>query len=230
MGEILIWVIGVFVAGSLLVLERRCLGQRALVQPLALCLLVGWLVDEIQTGLWVGVTLQLLSVTPARTVDWALTGAVGAITIMVASRLDIAIAVGSIEASFLVLIAVLLGMMARLVERVFARVDTVTIMSHSPWQETSPASAVERVVYRAIGRWLIMGGLEVVGGVAVALMGVIGASFVRPPGPWINAASQVALPAFGLAVVVSALAEYRLIALSCMSMGLSIVLAWMVLA
>jgi hypothetical protein len=44
----------------------------------------------------------------------------------------------------------------------------------------------------------------------------------------VSVAAAVALPAFGVAVVVSALAEYRMITITGMSLGLSAVLVWMV--
>ena len=230
MGEILVWILGVFLLGSILVLERRCLGQRALVQPLALCLLAGWWVDNVMLGIWLGVIFQLFSVAPFRTVDWALAGAVGAITVVVAARLGAVIEVGSIEASSLVLVSVLAGMAAFRVERIFARTDTQTILRRSPWTDREPVRAVEKTVYRAIGRWLILGGLQVACGVGVALACVLGATFVKPTIDELRIVSAVAIPTLGVAVLVSALAQHKLIAWTGLSMGFSFVLYWVVLA
>lgn len=228
MGEIAIWIAVIFLTGSILVMERRCLGQRALVQPLTLCLLAGWLVSDVEVGLWLGVTLQLFSVTPNRSVDWGIAGAVTAITLVAAARLDTSFSIGSIESSVLVLWAVLLGVVSRKVESSFARADTRIIMARSPWTEPDPERAVERTVYRAIGRWILISGLQVTSGVGLSIVCMLGATFIEPPPAWLQTVSMVAMPTFGVAIALSALAQTRLIAWSGISMGLSFLLAWAV--
>ncbi len=229
MGEITLWITVIFLTGSILVMERRCLGQRALVQPLTLCLLAGWLVDDVEVGLWLGVTLQLFSVTPNRSVDWGLAGAITAITLVAAARLDATFSMGSTESSVLLLVAVLLGVVCRKVESSFARADTKIILTRSPWTEPNPERAVERTVYRAIGRWILLSGLQVTSGVGLSIACMLGATFLDPPPAWLQTVSTVAMPTFGVAVALSALAQTRLIAWSGVSMGLSFLLAWVVL-
>jgi mannose/fructose/N-acetylgalactosamine-specific phosphotransferase system component IIC len=225
-GEILLWVLLFFASGSLLLLERHCLGQRALVQPLVLCLLSGVITHHVETGLWLGVTLQLLSVSPIRNVDWALSGAVTAMTLAIAFRMGATVEVGGPEASLLIMISVIIGAFARSVERVFARIDRRKVTARSPWEDLDSARAVERTVYRAIVRWIVVGGSEALLGIGLALLFVMAGSFLPPSEGWIRAVSSVGCPTLGVAVAISALSEVRLFVWSGASMALSLMVAW----
>ena len=64
MVEALIWVGAVFSAGSLLILERRCLGQMAVVQPLVLCLVAGLVTGQQEIAIWLGIVVAPLVLPP----------------------------------------------------------------------------------------------------------------------------------------------------------------------
>lgn len=229
MVEVLIWALAIFAFGGVLVLERHCLGQRAMVQPLALCLIAGLVSDHVETGIWLGVTLQLLSVVPSRTVDWALSGAVAAALLLTVPLFGVTIVSGDLPSSIIALVSVLAGLASRAVERWYARTDLGKIQGHSPWKDADPVRAMERAVYHAIGRWLIVGGIEVIIGVGFGLAAVAASQQIAPNPEWLSRACAVALPTFGVAVVASALVEYRFIAWSGISMGFSILVLSVVL-
>jgi mannose/fructose/N-acetylgalactosamine-specific phosphotransferase system component IIC len=205
MVEILIWVVAIFAAGSFLVLERRCLGQRALVQPLVLCLTAGWVVGNVQAGLWFGVTLQLFSVAPSRGVDWALSSAVASSALLTSDYFNIHLEVGRPESTVLMLVTVLAGMAAHRLERHYARRDREKVEKHPPWHDADPVWALEKTVYRATSRWFLFGGLEVVAGLAIALIAMKGIAQFRDIPKWGIQISAISLPAVGSAVTVSAL-------------------------
>lgn len=226
MGEILIWVAGIYVVGSLLVLERHCLGQRAIVQPLVLCLIAGSVSGMLEIGLWVGISIQLLSVMIVREADWALTGAVSAATILASNAFGFDFSVGSSAACSLVLMSVVAGMMSRQIERFFARIDGERIRESSPWQDSDLVSAIERRMRGAVKRWIFLGGLEVTVGVALCLL-VIKAMVFLPPGPaWISVVIAMLVPVLGVAVLVSALSDRRFLVVS----GVSGVVSWIILS
>ena len=230
MVEVLIWAAGIFFLGGALVLERHCLGQRALVQPLSLCLVAGLLSDHVETGIWLGVTLQLLSLAPTRSVDWALSGAVASILLaVVPHKLGITVVSGDLDSTLIAFVAVVGGVISRRVEGWYARTDWGKIQGRPPWKASDPVKAMEHTVYRAILRWLAVGGIEVSLGVGVGLAAMIGAQSFGPNPEWLTKACATALPTFGVAVVASALVEYRFIAWSGISMGFSILLLSVVL-
>ncbi len=228
-GEILIWISLVFASGSVLLLERHCLGQRALVQPLVMCLLVGLVTENLEIALWLGVTLQLLSVSPIRAVDWSLAGAVSAMTLALASRLGANLEVGGPSGSLLIMLSIVAGTFARSVECAYARKDSARVRTNSPWSLENPAWAVERIVYRAITRWIIVGGVEALLGVGLSILFIMAASFLPPSEGWVLTVSAVGCPIFGVAVAISALSETRFFAWSGISMGLSAMLFWLVI-
>jgi hypothetical protein len=222
--QVLIWILAIYTIGGVLVLERHCLGQRALVQPLTLCLIAGVLGQQTEAGIWLGVTLQLLSAAPTRTVDWALSSTVAAALLITVPFLGVEIVPGDLSASILALVSVLSGLAARSVERWYAKTDLGKIQVHPPWKESDPAHAMEQMVYRAIVRWILVGGMEVISGVGFGLAAVAASRFLAPNPEWLTSACAAALPTFGVAVVASALVEYRFIAWSGISMGFSILL------
>jgi hypothetical protein len=211
MVEILIWIVAIFAAGSFLVLERRCLGQRALVQPLALCLVAGWVVDNTATGLWFGVTLQLLSVAPSRSVDWAFASAVSSAALLTSEHFGHHLTVGCSGTTALLLVTVTAGMVARSIERRYARVDRASVDQYPPWQADDPVRALEKTVYRATRRWFMLGGFEVLAGLGLALLAVKGATYVTETPQWFSQLSAVTLPSLGAAVAVSILTGRRFI-------------------
>lgn len=209
MVETLIYVVAIFVIGSILMLERRCLGQMAFVQPLVVCLLAGWTVDRVEMGIWLGVSLQLLSVSPMRRFDWALCGVVGALTLIVTAKLGIPLIVGSPSALTLVLIVLLVGAVGRALERRYARTDGERIRNASPLLENDAVTAIEAHVYRVIARYFVVGGFETAVGTGLALLAVFGVGLLGPLSPANIAIFAASVPVLGAAVALSALVEFR---------------------
>lgn len=230
MVEILIWITAFFAAGSFLILERRCLGQRALVQPLALCLLAGLYVENIETGLWLGLSLQLLSLAPSRVVDWALVSVIAASGLLITARFDIPLGVGQAGASTLLLMAVLSGMASRHIERNFAKRDREKVEIRPPWRDLDPAKAVEKSVYHAIYRWFFIGGLEVLIGLGIAFFAVKGAVLFGDTPAFLTQIVAVGVPTLGVAVLLSSLTGVRFIVWAGLSSGLSLVILQVVLS
>ena len=222
MVEILIWIAALFAAGSFLVLERRCLGQRALVQPLALCLLAGWYVDNVETGLWLGVSLQLTSVAPSRIVDWALVSVVAAAGLLATDKFGIHIGVGQAATSTLLLVTVLSGIASRYLERNYAKWDREKVEVRPPWRDMDPARAVEKSVYHAIFRWFFIGGLEVLIGLGLALLAIKGAVYFGETPLWLTQLVAVGIPTLGMAVLLSSLTGNRFIVWAGFSSGLGL--------
>ncbi len=209
MVEIVVYIAAIFVVGGVLMLERRCLGQMAVVQPLVVCLLAGWLVDNVAMGIWLGVSLQLFSVSPMRRLDWALCGVVGAMTLIMVSKIGVDITVGSPSALMLVLVALLVGALARVLERWYARIDGEMIRKHSPLLENDAVKAIESHVYRVITRYFFVGGLETAIGTGLALLAVIAIGLLGPVSPSVVAIFAALVPVLGVAVALSALGEFR---------------------
>ncbi len=223
MGEILIYGIAIIAIGSLFVLERRCLGQMAIVQPLVTCLVAGWISGNETTGLWLGISLQLFSLTPLRQVNWALSGVVAAATLLMAHKLGIPIAVGGKAACSIIIVVMIVGIAARALERRYARKDGERMQRHSPWLENDPVRAVESLVHRTIARWFIVGGIEVLVGTGLALIIAYGVGSIGDLDQSGNTAGALVVPALGAAVAASSLVEYRFLALTGLSAVVSIV-------
>ena len=223
MVEILIWITAVFAVGSFLLLERRCLGQRALVQPLALCLIAGWATDNVETGLWLGVSLQLLSLAPSRVVDWALASVVAAAGLLITDHLDLPLGKGQAPTSTLLLVAVIAGLAARYIERNYARRDREKVEVRPPWRDMDPASAVEKAVYHAIYRWILVGGLEVLVSLGLALFAIKIAVFFGETPVWLTQIVSIGVPTLGAAVLLSSLTGIRFVVWAGLSSGLSLV-------
>lgn len=211
MVEALIFIAALFAGGGVLVLERHCLGQMAIVQPLVVCLLAGWITGNEAVALWLGVSLQLFSLTAIRHVDWALTGTVAAAALLVAARLGVDPAPGALDTSALALVAVLVGMGSRLIEREIFRVDGKRLVRNSPLQASDPAQAVESYVHRGVMRWLFVGGAEVVAGTVAASMVLVGLGRMGWHFNGSSGSVAVAIPSLGAAVAVGSLAKYRFI-------------------
>jgi hypothetical protein len=207
--EAIIYGLVIFVVGSVLMLERRCLGQMAFVQPLVVCLLAGWFVDNVEMGLWLGVSLQLLSNSPMRRFNWALCGVVGALTLMVAAKQGIGLTVGSPNALALVVVVLWVGAMARILERRYARRDGERIRTASPLLENDAVTAIESHVYRVIVRYFFVGGFQTVIGTGLALLAVVGLASVGQMPPAMVTIFAVFVPVLGAAVALSSLVEFR---------------------
>ncbi|MDJ0761518.1 MAG: hypothetical protein QNJ97_00900 [Myxococcota bacterium] len=223
MVEALVWVGPVFLAGSLLILERRCLGQMAVVQPLVVCLIAGWVTDTTETAIWIGVTLQLFSVSEIRRVDWALAGVVAAVSLVVAWRIGLLLSPNRPEAVALMIVATLVGVGSRYLDRRYARVDGERLKAHSPWETADPAGRVETLVRKRLLRWFVVGGLQVTVGTGACLAVLVGTRHLAGETPQETQVFAALVPAIGTAVAVGALAQRRFVILAGVSTAISCV-------
>ncbi len=221
MVEILVWTTAIFVVGSVLILERRCLGQMAIVQPLVVCLVAGWIADNTETAIWLGVSLQLFSITQVRHIDWALGGIVSAAALFSAAKLGIPITPGDPGACAVVIVAVAGGFTSRAIDRRYARIDGERQREHSPWAAEHPAMAVESLVHSVVGRWLFIGGIQVLVGTVLAVLALYATKPLVDPGNMGSAIAGAAVPLLAAAATVSSLAGNRLIVWASISAAVS---------
>jgi mannose/fructose/N-acetylgalactosamine-specific phosphotransferase system component IIC len=223
--ETLISIAAVFVIGSVFLLERRCLGQMALVQPLVVCLAAGWFTGNQEVGIWLGVSLQLLSVGPIRSIDWALSGMVAAISVFLAPGYGVPlVGAGGPSALAIAFVAIAFGMVARSIERRYARIDGEMTRGSSPWQQTDPGKAIESHVYRVIRRWFVVGGLQITVGTALALFAAWGVGSDSVQNSTVTRVCAVIVPIIGVAIAVSSFTDYRLLIWTTVSAALSLVI------
>ena len=226
MVETLIWVGAIFLGGGILSLERRCLGQMAVVQPLVVCLIAGWVGNCVDAAIWLGCLLQWFSVGQARQGDWAISGVVVGATLLAASRLDILLVAGGPRASILVLVGVLVGLGAKAVDRRYSRTDGERLRVTSPWQSENVVTSVESHVRSIVRRWLVVGGATVTLGTAVSLISVMGVHRLAGSETGQNDYSATLILALVLALALSTLARFRFVVWA----GLSSAIAWVLIA
>lgn len=226
MVEALIWVGFIFVGGGILALERRCLGQMAVVQPLVVCLIAGWIGKCGDAAIWLGSLLQLFSVGQARQGDWALSGVVAGATVLVASRLDVPLIAGGPRAIILVLIAILMGLGSKALDRRYSRMDGERLRLTSPWESENVVTSVESHVRRIIRRWLVVGGVAVTVGTGFSLVSVLGVNRLLGGKPGHYEYFAPAILALSLALALSTLARYRFVVWA----GFSSAIAWVLMA
>jgi hypothetical protein len=227
-GQTLIWAVGAFLGGGLLTLERRCLGQMALAQPLVLCAIAGLLSGQPEAGVWIGICLQLLAHGHARDADWPLAGSGAALALAYSPQLGVTLEPGGPAALIAVVVPVASALAARLAERRQSRSDGEAIRRRSPWDQEQPARALERLIRGRILRGIALGGLETLVVCAISVAGALAVERWGGGGEGWRALVRVALPAIGGAVAIGALADYRLVALA--GLGLAATLGQAVIA
>jgi hypothetical protein len=213
-----------FVAGGALVLERRCLGQMAIVQPLVVCLLAGWLSGRETTGLWVGISLQLFSTDRSREIDWPLSGVIAAAVVLFSKLLGISFEPGEPGALTVLMASVLAGLASRSMERKYAKADGEQLRSSSPWTSSDPVQAIEKLVRRVVIRWILIGGLEVVIGTSIALFWLFIVSQLGLKNAYLSSIIAAATLAFAAGVALSSISKKRFVAWA----GLSMAISWAV--
>ena len=76
------------------------------------------------------------------------------------------------------LVAVVVGVVSRLLDRRYARLDGERLREHSPLSTVEPVRAVESLVHNMILRWLVVGGVEVLLGVGLVVAALQGLSML----------------------------------------------------
>ena len=228
MVETLIWVAVLFAASGTLLLERRCLGQSAIVQPLVLCLLAGHFTGYESIGLWMGISLQLLSMGQGHYADWALAGVLSALSLVVCHRLDLELAVGSPSSIALITIAVLAAILARLLERRLARTDGEALRSTPPWESDNPTRAFEFLVHMRLLRGFLLGGAQGAVGLTLATGAILLLDQHTPSSAWLTILGGMSVPALGTAVALGSLSGYRFIGYAGAGMAVTLATAVMI--
>lgn len=226
MAETLIWVAAIFFGGGILALERRCLGQMAVVQPLVVCLIAGWIGRCEEAAIWLGSSLQLFSVGQARQGDWAMSGLVVGATMVVASRLDIPLAAGGPRSCALALVAVFVGIGSRVLDRRYWRKDGERLRVTSPWLSEDVAKSVESLVRQVMIRWLFIGGIAVTLGAGISLLGVMGIDRFFAGEQTQNFYTATVVFAVCAGIALSTLARIRFVVWA----GISAIAAWVLIA
>ncbi len=224
MVETVIWIAIVVLTGSVLVLERHCLGQMAIVQPLTTCLVAGLVADNVETGCWIGISLQLFATLSGQRADWAIAGVIAAASLVIAPKIGLPpLPVGGVSC-LVIALAIGTGIGARFIERRFAKSDGERLRRASPWTQDNPATELAALVHRSIIRWLAMGVVEVTVGVGVAMVVLFGVERLFGVPASRGTVGAIVVPAVGVAVMITSLARYRYIAWA----GLTMVLTWIV--
>jgi hypothetical protein len=211
MVESLIFFAIVFAAGAILLLERRSIGQNAFVQPLVLCLLAGIIAKSPVTAVWIGISLQLLSVGQAYYCNWTLSAFIGAAAIIFFKIHGISIMPGSPQSMMLLLLAILTGIAAQQYENHLARVDSDRIEKLKIWKSADLYKSFTDLVHKRILRGLLTGGLQSTIGAAIVIVIVWFASGTISIRPVVTRVVMIAIPSFGVAVTLGSLADYRYI-------------------
>ncbi len=228
MVEALIWFAVLFAACGILLLERRCLGQSAVVQPLVLCLLAGYVTGYESIGLWMGISLQLLSMGQGHYADWALAGVLSALSLLISHRLGLEIAVGSPSSVALITIAVLAAILARLLERRLARTDGEALRCTPPWESDNPTRAFESLVHMRMLRGFLLGGTQAAIGSALAVGAILALDQHASSSAWLAILGGMAVPALGTAVALGSLSGYRFIGYAGAGMAVTLAAAVMI--
>jgi hypothetical protein len=202
-----------FALGAVLLLERRCLGQIAFVQPLALCLIAGWLAGNEPLGLWLGISLQLFAAGQGPQADWSLAGVVAALAVIVAPRFGVVAAPGDPSSVALFGLAVLTATGARELERRRARLDGAALRASLPWEREDPAAAFDRLIRARVLRGLAVGGAQTVL-LGAAAVGIAITAAELTFGGTARLVAALAIPTLGGAVLLGALRSERCIGIA----------------
>ena len=214
-----------FVSGAVLTLERRCLGRMALVQPLALTVLVGVYTGQAELGLWLGICLQLFAIIPGNQADWALAGTIAAATMYASNLFGFTLDIGTATATLVIAITIGFGYLARITDRYFARFDGKSISNNCPLVCDDPVRRMSEFVFIRVTRSALLGGVEAIAGTAVTIFAALAlekffGGRIEP-----TLFGIVAVPTVGVAAAIGALSGYRVIVLS----GVSMAIAWAVM-
>ena len=209
MVQILIIIIVIFLAGAILLLERRCLGKSAFVQPLVLCLIAGIVMGDEQTGLWFAVSLQLLSIGQSHYCNWSLAGTITGGALITLHFYGIHVPPGHPESLVLLSSAILFSILAEIVGRNMANRIAVPLRSMDLWKSAESFSAFSRIIYSQIRRGFIFGGLQSLFGTAVSVLLVTLIHARIPVNESVSRAVLMTIPAFGAAVTLGAMSGKR---------------------
>ncbi|MBN2715323.1 MAG: hypothetical protein JXX14_05680 [Deltaproteobacteria bacterium] len=207
MGQALIILGVVFVAGAVLLLERRCLGKPAVVQPLVLCLLTGATIGEVEAGLWLGISLQLLSMGQSHYCNWVLAAISAAGGIAVMSVYDIHLAPGATATVAVLCASILVGIGFDLLDRKMNLSRSVSEQKGVDiWKSEQGGEEFTALIHRNIVRGFLFAGIQSVLGVGlVVTAGYLMLGVAAPAHPEVTIIVALVIPLFGVAVTLGSL-------------------------
>ena len=207
MGETLIIATIVFFGGSLLLLERRCLGQISIVQPLVVCAAAGYVSGESELGLWLGISIQFLSVGQSHYANWALVAVVAAMSMIYSQMMGWDVQPGNPHSLIILTLSIGAGFLSQTQERHFARSDSGR--NGSGRNDEVNLASIEALVKKRILRGLLMGGIEALVGSALVVTSVYFFQNLRgsPLSP-IYTIIAIVVPALGVAIAIGSLSRY----------------------
>jgi hypothetical protein len=199
-----------FFVGGILMLERRCVGQMAFVQPMAIVLIAGMFIDQPVPALWFGVTLQLLSTGQTHYCNWVL-AAVAAGTAMVALHAEgIAIVPGSVPSLGILVSSTLLGIASDQLDKWQARKDNTTQVVPAGAHPEETIEPFVRLIHRRIVRSFFISGLQSVVAVSVTCAtGILAHRLFPVSHAMVQSIMLMAIPSFGVVAVLTSLVGMR---------------------
>jgi len=198
-----------FFVGGALLLERRCIGQMAFVQPMAIVLLAGLIVDQPIPGLWFGVTLQLLSTGQTHYCNWVLAALVAGASIIGLNTQGILILPGSIQSIVILVMGVLLGIVTDQLDKWQARKDNEALKDPALWHAGETTEPFVRLVHRRILRSFIISGLQSMVAVGATCAAAYLAHRYLHTSATMQSVMLVAIPSFGVAATLTSLVGMR---------------------
>lgn len=206
---LIICAVAIFVSGGVLLLERRCMGQIAIVQPMVLCLVAGLIIDRPYLGLWLGVSFQLLSTGQSHYCNWALSAFTCAGTMLCLERNGIDLSIGSPITVIILFISVLVGTITDRIDKHQARMDHDSLKQLNLWRPEETTEPFVRLVHRRVLRGFMISGVQAFIGVVLAsTAAVVSSAYLTIP-PLATNLIVIGVPSFGVAATISSLVGYR---------------------
>ena len=199
----------VFFTGAMLLLERRCLGKPAVVQPLVLCLITGLLLDEVETCLWLGISLQLLSMGQSHYCNWVLASISAAGGVAVLRMYDLHIGPGATATVALLSSGILVGILFDYWDRrVNLHRSEAEQKGMNIWKTEQGGDEFAALIHRKIFTGFLFGGAQSILGVGI----VVGATylmvvFVGQSDPDVARVVALIVPLFGATVTLGSLSS-----------------------
>ncbi|MCK9523661.1 MAG: hypothetical protein M0R76_11580 [Proteobacteria bacterium] len=208
--SVAIFFLSSFAIGGLLMLERRCVGQMAFVQPLAILLIAGFVAGAPAPALWLGVTLQLLATGQTHYCNWVLVAVSAAFSLIALQRWGVVVQPGDAPILAVLAFSTIWGIASFQFDKWLARKDNavVELLPHGVSEET--VEPFIRLVHRRVARNLLISGLQSVLAVGLSVLAGLAAHIWLPaPNPVALSVMQMAIPAFGVVAVLSSLVDWR---------------------
>ena len=148
MAQIVIIALIVFFLGAVLLLERYSLGKLAFVQPLVLLLISGFITDQQETAIWLGITLQLLSIGQSHYCNWALVSFVSSAALIILHRFGISVDPGSAQSLVIIIPSILLGIQSEQLHHIYMRKNALPMNANPIWHNAESFDDFSKIIFR----------------------------------------------------------------------------------